>query len=90
MQPDPCVRHLSVLGVMGYPMAGYLAKAGHRRTVYNRTAPRQKNGVPSTAARGHDAAQAATGADIVFCCVGNDDDVRDVILGEDGRPHRRQ
>ena len=70
---------------MGYPMAGYLAKGGHDTVVYNRTA--------STAARwveeygGNSAPtpkEAATGADIVFCCVGNDDDVRDVLLGEDG------
>jgi 3-hydroxyisobutyrate dehydrogenase len=73
------------LGVMGYPMAGHLAQAGHRVTVYNRT--------PATASRwlgqhpGKSAptpAAAAAGADLVLMCVGNDDDVRAVVLGKDG------
>jgi len=73
------------LGVMGYPMAGYLAKAGHDVTVYNRTASRAVDwcdefGGKSAAGP----ADAAQGAHIVFTCVGNDDDVRDVILGEQG------
>jgi len=73
------------LGVMGYPMAGYLAKAGHDATVYNRTTAKAERWVAE-----HDGssaitpAAAAAGADIVFVCVGNDDDVRDVILGTDG------
>ncbi len=77
------------LGVMGYPMAGHLALAGHQVTVYNRTAAKasawceefaQAAG-PRHAATPREAAQ---GADIVFCCVGNDDDLRSVVLGADG------
>ena len=73
------------LGVMGYPMAGHLAGAGHRVTVYNRTATRTRawvgeyGGVAAATPR-----EAANGADIVFCCVGNDDDLRSVVLGERG------
>lgn len=73
------------LGVMGYPMAGFLAGAGHAVTVFNRTRSRadawQKEYSGSVAATPQSAAAAA---EIVFCCVGNDDDVRQVILGEDG------
>jgi 3-hydroxyisobutyrate dehydrogenase-like beta-hydroxyacid dehydrogenase len=73
------------LGVMGYPMAGHLARAGHDMTVYNRTAARADAWVSeyggSAAAT---PAAAAEGADIVFCCVGNDNDVRQVISGENG------
>jgi 3-hydroxyisobutyrate dehydrogenase len=73
------------LGVMGYPMAGHLARAGHQVTVYNRTATKAAawvaeyggNSAPSPA-------QAAQGADIVFACVGNDDDLRSVTVGEQG------
>ena len=81
------------LGVMGYPMAGHLARAGHSVTVYNRSAA--KTGAwcaefadPQNAHQG--LRQAATPklavqqADIVFCCVGNDDDLRSVTLGADG------
>ena len=73
------------LGVMGYPMAGHLAAAGHRVRVYNRTASRAAAWLGD-----HEGAAAATpreaaeGNDIVFMCVGNDDDVRSVALGEDG------
>ncbi|HLS50506.1 MAG TPA: NAD(P)-dependent oxidoreductase [Burkholderiaceae bacterium] len=73
------------LGAMGYPMAGHLAKAGHPITVYNRTQSvaqawvNEYGGTAKTTAR-----QAAEGADIVFCCVGNDDDLRSVVLGDDG------
>ncbi|WP_425102122.1 NAD(P)-dependent oxidoreductase [Tropicibacter sp. S64] len=73
------------LGVMGYPMAGYLAKAGHQVTVYNRTASKAEAWVKE-----HGGAMAATpreaakGAAFVMCCVGNDDDLRGVCLGEDG------
>ena len=77
------------LGVMGYPMAGHLALAGHAVTVYNRTATKSiafceeyfGAGDPKHAAT---PAEAATGADIVFCCVGNDDDLRSVTLDADG------
>ncbi|MDO8386167.1 MAG: NAD(P)-dependent oxidoreductase [Polaromonas sp.] len=77
------------LGVMGYPMAGHLALAGHQVTVYNRTAGKSAAwcaeyagaGAPKHAATPREAAQ---GTDIVFCCVGNDDDLRGVTLGPDG------
>lgn len=73
------------LGVMGYPMAGHLAKAGHQVTVYNRSAAKRQAWVAEFG--GTEAAtprEAAQGADIVFCCVGNDDDLRSVVLGADG------
>ena len=77
------------LGVMGYPMAGHLARAGHRVTVYNRSASKSiawcdeftLGNRPKHAETPREAAQ---GADIVFCCVGNDDDLRSVTLGADG------
>jgi 3-hydroxyisobutyrate dehydrogenase len=74
------------LGVMGYPMAGHLRKkGGHDVTVYNRTAAKaeawakQHGGAFKATPR-----EAAAGADIVFCCVGNDADLRSVVLGADG------
>ena len=73
------------LGVMGYPMAGHLAKAGYPTRVYNRTTAkaeqwRQENeGSFALTPR-----EAAEGADIVFMCVGNDDDLRSVVFGDDG------
>ncbi len=73
------------LGVMGYPMAGHLAAADHRVRVYNRTASRAKawleehGGTLAASPR-----QAAAGADLVFLCVGNDQDVRSVTLGDEG------
>ena len=77
------------LGVMGYPMAGHLALAGHTVTVYNRTATKSIAWCAEYAgAKGLKQAEtprdAAAGADIVFCCVGNDDDLRSVTLGENG------
>ena len=78
------------LGVMGYPMAGHLARAGHRVTVYNRTPEKAAKWV---AQHGNDKkgnrsaptpAAAAADADIVMMCVGNDDDVRAVTLAADG------
>ncbi len=73
------------LGVMGYPMAGHLAKAGHPVTVFNRT--QAKAGQWAQAHAGQWAAtpaQAAAGAAFVFACVGNDDDLRQVTTGRDG------
>jgi len=77
------------LGVMGYPMAGHLAQAGHDVTVYNRTA--SKSIAWCAEFKGAGAVKhaetpraAAHGAEIVFCCVGNDDDLRSVVLGADG------
>ncbi len=73
------------LGVMGYPMAGYLVAAGFEVTVYNRTAAKAEAWCKQHGGRMADTpAAAASGADFVFCCVGNDDDVRQVILGEHG------
>jgi len=77
------------LGVMGYPMAAHLALAGHEVTVYNRTAAKAQAWCAEyagTRAPRHAATprMAAQGADIVFCCVGNDDDLRSVTLGADG------
>ena len=73
------------LGVMGYPMAGYLAKAGHEVTVYNRTAAKAQKWVAEyggTAAP--TPAQASENAALVFSCVGNDDDLRQVTTGDNG------
>ena len=73
------------LGVMGFPMAGHLAKAGQQVTVYNRSAAKAQawtaefGGASAPTPR-----EAAQGADIVFCCVGNDADLRSVVLGDDG------
>jgi len=73
------------LGVMGYPMAGHLAKAGHEVTVYNRTSKRADAWVVEHGGRAAKTPrEAATGASFVFACVGNDDDVRAVTLGADG------
>lgn len=73
------------LGVMGFPMAGHLANAGHEVTVYNRTA--SKAGDWTSTYKGNSAATpalAAKNAEIIFTCVGNDDDLRQVVTGEDG------
>ena len=71
------------LGVMGYPMAGHLARAGHSVTVYNRTAAKAAQWVAEYGgASAATPAAAASGADIVFCCVGNDDDLRSVVVGD--------
>jgi 3-hydroxyisobutyrate dehydrogenase-like beta-hydroxyacid dehydrogenase len=73
------------LGVMGYPMAGHLAKAGHDVVVYNRTAAKAEAWVAEHGgASAPTPAAAAAGRDIVFMCVGNDDDVRSVSYGDDG------
>lgn len=73
------------LGVMGFPMAGYLAKAGHSVTVYNRTASKAQSWVDTYGGRAAESpAKAAEGADVVLACVGNDDDLRSVVLGEQG------
>jgi 3-hydroxyisobutyrate dehydrogenase-like beta-hydroxyacid dehydrogenase len=76
------------LGVMGFPMAGHLARAGHAMTVYNRTAEKVRQWTEKYGA-GHGAgapspAAAAAGAELVMLCVGNDDDVRAVTLGPEG------
>ena len=85
-EPTPARRVAFLgLGVMGHPMAGHLAAAGHRVTVYNRTPAKAAQWV---AEHGHASAAtpraAADDADIVFACVGNDADLRAVVLGEQG------
>ena len=73
------------LGVMGFPMAGHLAMAGHNVTVYNRSAEKTKKW--SSEYEGKivaTPADAAEGADFVFCCVGNDNDLREVTTGSNG------
>ena len=73
------------LGVMGFPMAGHLVKAGHEVTVYNRTPKKAEEWAAKH--KGKSAATpaaAAMGAEIVCCCVGNDDDLRSVVHGEAG------
>lgn len=89
--PDATPRKVAFLGlgVMGWPMAGHLVLAGHTVTVFNRTAAKAQAWVQAFAATGraHHAStprEAAQGADIVLMCVGNDDDVRSVVLGPDG------
>ena len=73
------------LGVMGYPMAGHLAKAGHAVTVYNRSAEKRARWVAEFGgAAAATPAAAAKGAELVMMCVGNDDDVRAVATGPDG------
>ena len=78
------------LGIMGAPMAGHLARAGHRVTVYNRTAEKAAEWVTRHAAEGLDVASAPTpfaaaeGQDVVLTCVGNDKDIIEVVLGNQG------
>ncbi len=73
------------LGVMGYPMAGHLAKAGHEVTVYNRTQAKAERWVAEHGGRlAETPAAAAEEAEVVFACVGDDDDLRSVTLGEAG------
>ena len=74
------------LGVMGYPMAGHLHAAGHQVSVYNRTATKSIAFCAeyTGATHGLTPKEAVAGAAIVFCCVGNDDDLRSVVLGPDG------
>ena len=74
------------LGVMGYPMAGHLHLAGHSVVVYNRSASKSIafQAEYTAAIHGLTPAEAVKDADIVFCCVGNDDDLRSVVLGQNG------
>ncbi len=73
------------LGVMGYPMAGHLVMAGHQVCVYNRTPAKSEAFAAEFGARhANTPREAVAGADVVFCCVGNDDDLRSVVLGLDG------
>jgi 3-hydroxyisobutyrate dehydrogenase len=73
------------LGVMGHPMAGHLARAGHAVTVFNRTASKAQDWAGEYGgAQAATPREAARDADVVFACVGNDDDLRSVVLGEAG------
>tara|TARA_B110000014_G_C20124600_1_gene598015 strand:+ start:861 stop:1751 length:891 start_codon:yes stop_codon:yes gene_type:complete len=73
------------LGVMGYPMAGFLAKAGHKVTVYNRTTVKAEKWVKEYCGEfALTPAEAAKKADYIFACVGNDDDLRSVTIGDNG------
>ena len=85
-EPTP-PRHVAFLGlgVMGHPMAGHLARAGHAVTVYNRTPAKAQAWVGEYGGRAAATPREAAGqADFVFACVGNDDDLRAVTLGADG------
>ncbi len=85
-EPTPARRVAFLgLGVMGLPMAGHLARAGHSVTVYNRSPAKAQAWVAEFAGRSAPTPrEAAAGCDLVFCCVGNDDDLRAVVLGPDG------
>ncbi len=73
------------LGVMGHPMAGHLARAGHKVTAYNRTFAKAEQWAKEYGGKAAKTPrEAANGAQIVFSCVGNDDDLRSVVLGDDG------
>ncbi len=73
------------LGVMGHPMAGHLAQAGHQVTVYNRTTAKAEAWAQAHGGRyAATPVEAARDAEFVFCCVGNDDDLRSVVLGPQG------
>lgn len=73
------------LGVMGYPMAGWLAKKGHTVTVYNRTAAKAQRWCEQHGGRAAPTpAAAAQGAEMVFSCVGDDPDLREIALGSNG------
>ncbi|GAB3016720.1 NAD(P)-dependent oxidoreductase [Bowmanella dokdonensis] len=73
------------LGVMGFPMAGHLQKAGYQVTVYNRTEQKARDWTSQYGGQmAASPAEAASGAELVFVCVGNDDDLRSVVLGQSG------
>ncbi len=73
------------LGVMGAPMAGHLVKAGHEVVVYNRTKAKAEDWVKTYGGQAVDSpGEAVVGAQFVIACLGNDDDVRSVVLGEEG------
>ena len=73
------------LGVMGYPMAGYISKAGHDVTVYNRTKSKADKWVKEYKGKyANTPMDAVKDCDFIFTCVGNDDDLREVTLGDKG------
>ncbi|HTT09990.1 MAG TPA: NAD(P)-dependent oxidoreductase [Burkholderiaceae bacterium] len=85
---EPCPAHRVAflgLGTMGYPMAGHLARAGHRVSVYNRTGAKAQRWIGEFGGSAAATARAAVAdAQVVFTCVGNDDDLRSVVLGPEG------
>ena len=73
------------LGVMGYPMAGYISKAGHNVTVYNRTKSKAEKWIKQYKGKIADTPEeAAKDSDFIFTCVGNDDDLKQVTTGKKG------
>ena len=73
------------LGVMGYPMAGYISKAGHNVTVFNRTKSKAEKWVGEYKGKmAETPAEAAKDAEYIFTCVGNDNDLREVSMGKNG------
>ena len=73
------------LGVMGYPMAGYISKGGHNVTVFNRTKTKAEKWISEHKGKiAETPAEAAKDADYIFTCVGNDNDLREVTFGEKG------
>ena len=73
------------LGVMGYPMAGYISKAGHNVTVFNRTTSKADKWIKQyKGSKADSPAKAAENADFILTCVGNDNDLREVTSGENG------
>ena len=73
------------LGVMGYPMAGYISKAGHNVTVFNRTKSKAEKWLKTYSGKmAKTPAEAAKDSDFIFTCVGNDNDLKEVTFGENG------
>ena len=73
------------LGVMGYPMAGYISKGGHNVTVFNRTKSKAENWIKQHKGKmAETPADAAKDAEYIFTCVGNDNDLREVTFGDNG------
>ena len=73
------------LGVMGYPMAGYISKAGHNVTIYNRTTAKADKWLSEhKGSKADSPAKAADGAEYIFTCVGNDNDLREITFGDKG------
>ena len=73
------------LGVMGYPMAGYISKAGHNVTVYNRTKSKAEKWIKNYKGKiAETPEEAAKDSDFVFSCVGNDDDLKEIAIGKKG------
>ena len=73
------------LGVMGYPMAGYISKAGHNVTVFNRTKSKSEKWIKEYKGKmAETPAEASKDAEYIFTCVGNDNDLREITFGDNG------